>query len=387
MTTADRLEHQIDNIEARRREIARRYGWHAKRQRNEDKPDKSRLITLIRLRELERVFQYRYGRFLPDDDAGRDDLVLAAHHIVFLRGDVIEHIVGWARVWAPWLPQKQVELLTQRVMAKPQKFTADVLGWRLGLSMADRSALKITTIGASDMSKEERAELRKRKRREAERFRRARKSSGRPRGRPKKLRGHQVTEIVPATDFWSDDSAREVSGVSTSGDASIIQNLAKASTVAKSARFSLEKRRPPGATSTTVRAESSSDNISTQPTPDKIDQAVEIALEMADRRANPGVPTNRLAVKRMLERLWPGYVRDQVRTAVRYYGHFNLDRDLRNWPFVFRHALDREVDAIDRFRARRRKFMQCRPPKGRPERSPERKVHRIKNSTRLYEAT
>ncbi len=76
--------------------------------------------------------------------------------------------------------------------------------------MAERTSLEITTIGSFDMSKAEREEERKRKRREAERARRARNSSGRPRGRPKKMRGQQSKDILLATDFRPNtDEARE----------------------------------------------------------------------------------------------------------------------------------------------------------------------------------
>jgi hypothetical protein len=191
-------DHNSKNA-ARHTEIARRYAWHAQ-QRQGEKTDPARLITLIRLRELERLFRTRYGRFLPDDDdAGLDDLIVAPHHIAFLRGDVITHIMGWARAWAPWLPQDKAQALAERVAAEPRKFTADALAWRLRLSMAERTSLEITTIGSFDMSKAEREEERKRKRREAERARRARNSSGRPRGRPKKMRGQQSKDILLAT--------------------------------------------------------------------------------------------------------------------------------------------------------------------------------------------
>jgi hypothetical protein len=76
----------LDRItQARHTEIARRYAWQARqrRKRHEDKPDPARLLTLIRMRELERIFARRYGRLLPDHDAGRDDLIVAAHHIAF----------------------------------------------------------------------------------------------------------------------------------------------------------------------------------------------------------------------------------------------------------------------------------------------------------------
>jgi hypothetical protein len=88
--------HDLIETQAKHAEIARRYAWQAqqRRKRGDEKPDPARLITLIRLRELERLFQSRYGRLLPNDDAGMDDLLVAAHHIAFLRGEVIDHIVG-----------------------------------------------------------------------------------------------------------------------------------------------------------------------------------------------------------------------------------------------------------------------------------------------------
>ena len=168
-------------------EISRRYAWHARQRRDGLKLTRDQLIPRIRLRELERIFQRRYGRFLPDDDAGRDDLVLAAHHVAHLGGDVLGHVIAWARAWAPWMSQGEARQIADRVAAAPQKFTADVLGWRLRLSMVERTELKITTIGAFDCSKSERAQERRRKNNEAKRNKRAENSSGRSRGRPRKM--------------------------------------------------------------------------------------------------------------------------------------------------------------------------------------------------------
>jgi hypothetical protein len=177
------------NQSARHAEIARRYSWAAKQRKNGElnkKPDRTRLITLIRLRELERIFQSRYGRFLPDDDSGRDDLNLVAHHISHLAGDVVAHVLGWAKAWAPWLPEDDARSLAARVAADPVKYTADILAWRLRLTAGERTALRITTIGAFDKSKAERAEERRLKNNEAKRLKRAEASTGKPRGRPRK---------------------------------------------------------------------------------------------------------------------------------------------------------------------------------------------------------
>jgi hypothetical protein len=106
--------------------------------------------------------------------------------IAHLGGDAVAHILAWARAWAPWMPQGEARETAERIADEPQKFTADSLAWRLRLSTAERTALRITTVGAFDVSKAERAEERKQKNREAMRIRRAKNSLGRSRGRPKK---------------------------------------------------------------------------------------------------------------------------------------------------------------------------------------------------------
>jgi hypothetical protein len=79
-----------------RHEISIRYDWHANQQRTGRHP-----LSFVRLRELERIFRSRYGFTLPNDDAGRDDLILAAHHIAHRNGEVVRQIVCWASLWAP----------------------------------------------------------------------------------------------------------------------------------------------------------------------------------------------------------------------------------------------------------------------------------------------
>ncbi|WP_157223349.1 hypothetical protein [Rhodovulum sp. PH10] len=159
------------------REVARRYAWCASATKPEASPAAgetggNRLITLIRLRELERLFRFRYGTELPDDDAGHDDLKIVAQHIVHLGPDAERHIVQWAQLWAPWLSTAEATALAIRSIANPIKFSADTLAWRLHLTAAERKQLAITTIGAVDMNKAQRTEARKERRRETDRARR-----------------------------------------------------------------------------------------------------------------------------------------------------------------------------------------------------------------------
>jgi hypothetical protein len=57
--------------------------------------------------------------------------------------------------------------MIQDVFAKPLRWTADKLGWRLGLRDADRTRLVIGTIGGIDVNKHARLARRKKRNKEA----------------------------------------------------------------------------------------------------------------------------------------------------------------------------------------------------------------------------
>jgi hypothetical protein len=134
-------------------------------------------MTRIRLRELERLFSLRYGKFLPRNAVGRDALTITAHHIVHMGPNAEDHITAWARVWAPWMPAKRATELAARVIANPAKFKADTLGERLRLTREERDYLGITTIGAVGQSVQERKELRQYRRRLKARLHRQRRGA------------------------------------------------------------------------------------------------------------------------------------------------------------------------------------------------------------------
>ena len=175
-------------------EIGVRYDWLAREARKNAWPafgpkkylrGSRPLISRLRLRELERVYVSRYGAHLPCDDAGLEDLEIAAHHIAQIGGDVRGHITGWAADWMPDLPRPQVEALAEKVLSDPRKFKAATLGWRLRLTDQERTVLGITTIAAFDITPAERAACRKRKACERmARWRDRRRMMGPPKPRP-----------------------------------------------------------------------------------------------------------------------------------------------------------------------------------------------------------
>ena len=91
-------QSQAKNIKARHSEIAMRYAWDGRRRGKKREPYNR--IANIRLRELERLFGDRWGDALPDDDAGRDELLIALHHIVPIAECPDAAMKDWASVWA-----------------------------------------------------------------------------------------------------------------------------------------------------------------------------------------------------------------------------------------------------------------------------------------------
>jgi hypothetical protein len=153
--------------------------------------DGTPVIAVLRISELERYLRLRYGTVLPDDHAGREDLVILLNHVAHNRTDRGGKMLGFVQRWAPWMPPNESEALIAMILAKPRKYSPKRLGELLRLTEAERRQLCITTIRAFDATDESMAENAKRKDRERKAAFRAANKSGRPRGRPK-------SEGVPA---------------------------------------------------------------------------------------------------------------------------------------------------------------------------------------------
>jgi hypothetical protein len=128
--------------------------------------------------------------------------------------------------------------------------------------------------------------------------------------------------------------------------------------VAQSELVCFDKLAPAGAPSGTTRAASPRSSIPPPPLAE--------AVEYVRKESNSGhynlmkLPTSSVAVHKLLERFWPRYVRDKIAAAMKYYGSFDVDRDLSDWKSAFRFELEREGEAINRYVERREKWMQNR---------------------------
>lgn len=113
-------------------------------------------IVALRLAELNRLFTARYGAVLPADDSGRDDVMIVAHHLAWCTGETSRRIAGWIALRAPWMRPDEMQKVIEQATTKPRRWRADSLARRLNLAWTERQRLRITTIGATDVTKDKR---------------------------------------------------------------------------------------------------------------------------------------------------------------------------------------------------------------------------------------
>lgn len=157
-------------------DIRLRYDAHS---REVKRHRRSRAMAAIRLAELTRWLDDAFGAGveLPPDEPSYLIVRIFAHHMGAL-SDPPRRILSWVTVYAPWISPRDRERLVNEVTDCPIKWTADKLAWKLKLTDAKRTELKIKTIGAIDCNREQREERRKtrRKERDAKRYQVRRRS-------------------------------------------------------------------------------------------------------------------------------------------------------------------------------------------------------------------
>ena len=188
---------------ARQRALHREEDW-SNRQRKKRLREKNKhqfkqetagqRMARLRVAELETIFNSRWGPVLPDDDAGREDMEIALHHVAHIDPtSAIGNMIGWMNKWSPWLAKPEAEQIAKKIARCPKKFRQDHLAQLLNLNMEARKELKIRTIGATDATREERAEIAKRN--QVERKKAKRRARGvRPRD---EYEGQSLSKKVP----------------------------------------------------------------------------------------------------------------------------------------------------------------------------------------------
>jgi hypothetical protein len=127
------------------------------------------LIRRLRYGALLRLFRHRWGNELPDDDAGRDDLWLLVTNVSLAAAEPKKKMRDVIEVWAPWMSAEEREAYIKHVWGLDiyeRTPTALELGKRLGLTNAEREALKLWPFRPIDKTEEEIAEQAKARERE-----------------------------------------------------------------------------------------------------------------------------------------------------------------------------------------------------------------------------
>ncbi|MCA1492755.1 hypothetical protein I6F11_17685 [Ensifer sp. NBAIM29] len=144
------------------RKRARRQEWQYSRE-------------LQRIREIEKLIRHRHGSIIPDP-AGTDDVDTC---LAYLRAVAFtprtQDLASWSRKWAPWVDPITLQTIEATGAQRRWMIKADAVARLLSVTMADRTKLGLRTIGACDMSIEDRKKQAKANKRERDRNRQEQK--------------------------------------------------------------------------------------------------------------------------------------------------------------------------------------------------------------------
>jgi len=121
------------------------------------KRTKRELVRRLRYGALLRLFRYRWGYVLPDDDAGRGDLWELVLNVSLAASpdEKVSHVIA---LWAPWMDADGAACLIERVKSLTvyeRTPTAKELGKRLRVTNAERQMLKLWPFKPVDASDDE----------------------------------------------------------------------------------------------------------------------------------------------------------------------------------------------------------------------------------------
>lgn len=145
-------------IRARKYEIKRRYERQAKLSR------RGRSMAAIRISELTRWLDDTFGAGVELVANQHSELIarIMAHHFLCLP-EGPRRLSAWFERYTPWIEVRDREYLIGEATHHSLKWGADKLAWKIRLTDAKRTELKITTIGAIDFGKKQRESRRKKR--------------------------------------------------------------------------------------------------------------------------------------------------------------------------------------------------------------------------------
>jgi hypothetical protein len=124
---------------------------------------------MARLREIEKLIRERHGQFVPDpgDTDDRDTCLGYIRAAAFSKSG--QDMEGWCRRWAPWMRASEILIVEAEAGKRRRMMKADGVAGLLHVTMAERDRLGLKTIGACDLSHEDRIKLVRERKRERDR--------------------------------------------------------------------------------------------------------------------------------------------------------------------------------------------------------------------------
>jgi len=149
-------------VEAMRAEIERRY--------DQKKPERTLWLNRIavkRIRDIELYLEGRYGRVLPDDDAGRQDLVILLNHLAQNPIDPQAKMRAAIHCWAAWMDHDERQDLIERIAGKPRWYKAKTLGRLMRITKEEHARWGLESIWAFTTTEDDMKKKKQRRDRKA----------------------------------------------------------------------------------------------------------------------------------------------------------------------------------------------------------------------------
>lgn len=132
-------------------------------------------IEFMRLREIENLIRYRHQRGIPDPTGTDDFESCFAYIFAVATTPRSQSVVSWCQTWAPWYSDEALLELVSGVGRRKYMLGADAVAKLLHVTMKERDALGFKTIGACDLSADDRKAVAKDLKRERDRSRQERR--------------------------------------------------------------------------------------------------------------------------------------------------------------------------------------------------------------------
>lgn len=132
-------------------------------------------LEMLRLREIEAVIRHRHGNGIPDPEGSDDVETCHAYLRAVAMTPGVQDVVSWAAVWAPWASGSDLSAITAGGSKRKRMLGADAVARLLFVTLRERSALGLKTVGACDLPPEERQQKAKDGKRSRDRARQEQK--------------------------------------------------------------------------------------------------------------------------------------------------------------------------------------------------------------------